>query len=49
MFNLEEFHQDFMQGVAVETQSRGMSRHEAFVESICDLLVEDGKLSKDYH
>ncbi|GLH58237.1 AIPR family protein [Helicobacter ailurogastricus] len=46
MFGLEEFHQDFMQRVAVETQSRGMSKHEAFIESIRDELVKEGELSE---
>ncbi|GMB90296.1 hypothetical protein NHP190002_09860 [Helicobacter ailurogastricus] len=45
MFSLEEFHQDFMQGVAVETQSCG-SKHEAFIESMCEVLADEGELSK---
>lgn len=48
MVSLEDFHQDFMQDIISQAQSRGISKQEAFFESVCDSLVGEGELSQDY-
>lgn len=48
MVSLEDFHQDFMQGIISQAQSRGISKQEVFFESVCDSLVSEGELSQDY-
>ena len=48
MVSLDDFHQDFMQDIVSQAQSRGISKQEAFFESVCDSLVDEGELSQDY-
>jgi len=48
MISLDDFHQDFMQDIVSQAQSRGISKQEAFFESVCDSLVDEGELSQDY-
>lgn len=48
MISLEDFHQDFIQNIISETQSRGISKQEAFFEYICNSLVTEGELSSEY-
>ena len=42
MVSLDDFHQDFMQDIVSQAQSRGISKQEAFFESVCDSLVDEG-------
>ena len=48
MVSLDDFHQDFMQDIVSQAQSRDISKQEAFFESVCDSLVDEGELSQDY-
>jgi hypothetical protein len=48
MISLEEFHQDFLQSILSETESRGLMKPQAFFENVCEELVGSGDLTTNY-
>ncbi|MDD1515787.1 AIPR family protein [Priestia megaterium] len=48
MISLEEFHQDFLQSIISDADSRGLMRPQAFFENICEELVSTGDLTTNY-
>lgn len=48
MFTLQDFHQDFLQSILSDTESRGLLKPQAFFELFCEDLVAAGDLSKNY-
>lgn len=48
MITLTEFHQDFLQTVLSESDSRGLMRSHTFFEITCETLVEIGDLTENY-
>lgn len=48
MVTLEEFHQDFLQSVLSEAESRGIMKPEAFFEIVSEDLISVGDLTRDY-
>ena len=45
---LEDFHQDFMQTIIADAESRGLLRFQAFQENVCEALVNSGDLTINY-
>lgn len=45
---LEEFHQDFMQRIYSDADSRGLLRSQSFYENVCEELIESGDLTNNY-
>ncbi|WP_017811624.1 AIPR family protein [Paenibacillus shenyangensis] len=48
MISLEDFHQDFLQSILADAESRGLMRSQSFFENTCETLVSIGELSSDY-
>jgi len=48
MISLEEFHQDFLQSILSDADSRGLMKPQAFFENVCEDLISTGDLTKDY-
>ncbi len=48
MISLEEFHQDFLQSVLSDADSRGLMKPQAFFENVCEELMSTGDLTKNY-
>ncbi|WP_191980560.1 AIPR family protein, partial [Arcobacter porcinus] len=48
MITLQEFHQDFLQSILSDTQSRGIPKPQAFFENVCEELIITGDLSNNY-
>lgn len=48
MITLQEFHQDFLQSILSDTQSRGIPKPQAFFENVCEELITTGDLSNNY-
>lgn len=48
MITLEEFHQDFLQSIFSDAESRGLLKAQAFFENVCEELVAIGDLSTNY-
>ena len=48
MAELHEFHQDFIQSVLSDSESRGLLKPESFFEIVCEDLVSVGDLTKNY-
>lgn len=48
MISLETFHQDFLQSILSETESRGLMKPQAFFENVCEELVASGDLTTNY-
>lgn len=48
MISLEEFHQDFLQSILSDTESRGLMKPQAFFENVCEELVSSGDLTTNY-
>jgi len=48
MITLEEFHQDFLQGVLSDAKSRGLMKPQAFFENVCEELILVGDLTPNY-
>lgn len=48
MVTIEEFHQDFLQSVISDADSRGLMKPESFFECVCEQLVDTGDLSNNY-
>ncbi len=48
MITLEEFHEDFLQSIFSDAESRGLLKAQAFFENVCEELVSIGDLSTNY-
>lgn len=48
MISLEEFHQNLLQSILTDTQSRGLTHSKSFFENICENLVEIAELTRNY-
>ena len=48
MITLKEFHQDFLQSILSDTQTRGITKPQAFFENVCEELITTGDLSNNY-
>ena len=48
MISLEEFHQDFMQSILSDAQSRGLMRAKSFFENVCEELIRTADLTNNY-
>jgi hypothetical protein len=48
MANLEEFHQDFLQSILSDADSRGLMKPQAFFENVCEELILTGDLTHNY-
>jgi hypothetical protein len=48
MVSLEEFHQDFLQSILSDAESRGLEKPKAFFENICEELISSGDLTNNY-
>ena len=45
---LEEFHQDFLQSILSDSESRGLEKPKAFFENVCEELISTGDLTNNY-
>ena len=48
MVNLQEFHQDFIQSILSDADSRGLLRAKAFFENVCEELITTADLTNNY-
>ena len=48
MISLEEFHQNLLQSIFTDTQSRGLTHSKSFFENVCESLVEIAELTRNY-
>lgn len=48
MVSIEEFHQDFLQSILSDSESRGLLKAQAFFENVCEELVTIGDLTSNY-
>jgi hypothetical protein len=48
MITLEEFHQDFLQSILSDAESRGLLRPQSFFENVCETLISTGDLTNNY-
>ncbi|KJS87146.1 MAG: abortive phage infection protein, partial [Peptococcaceae bacterium BICA1-8] len=48
MISLNEFHQDFLQSILSDAESRGLMKPQAFFENVCEELVSTGDLTNNY-
>ncbi|WP_048746387.1 AIPR family protein [Paenibacillus sp. P22] len=48
MITLKEFHQDFLQSILSDSESRGLLKSQSFFENVCEELVSSGDLSVNY-
>ena len=48
MISLEDFHQDFLQSILSDAQSRGILKPQAFFENVCEELILSGDLTNNY-
>jgi len=48
MISLEEFHQDFLQSILSDAQSRGLLKPQSFFENVCEELITTGDLTNNY-
>lgn len=48
MISIDQFHEDFLQGILIDSQSRGLLRPQAFFENVCEELINSGDLSTNY-
>ncbi len=48
MITLEEFHQDFLQSILSDADSRGLMKPQSFFENVCEELTNIGDLTKNY-
>jgi hypothetical protein len=49
MISLKEFHQDYLQSILSDADSRGLMKPQAFFENICEELVSTGDLTINYN
>ncbi|UOE49152.1 hypothetical protein MTO98_32680 [Mucilaginibacter sp. SMC90] len=48
MASIEEFHQDFLQSILSDAESRGLLKAQSFFEIVCEDLVSVGDLTNNY-
>jgi len=48
MISLQEFHQDFLQLILSDSESRGLMKPQSFFENICEDLLRTGDLTNNY-
>lgn len=48
MISLTDFHQDFIQSILSDSESRGLLKPQAFFENVCEELVGSGDLTVNY-
>ena len=48
MVSLKEFHQDFLQSILSDAESRGLMKPKAFFENVCEELIHTGDLTNNY-
>ncbi|MGH0566707.1 AIPR family protein [Bacillus cereus] len=48
MATLEEFHQDFLQSILSDSESRGLLKAQSFFELVCEDLMQVGDLTNNY-
>jgi hypothetical protein len=48
MITLQEFHQDFLQSILSDSESRGIMKPQSFFEFVCEDLLEIGDLTSNY-
>jgi len=48
MIRLEEFHQDFIQSILSDADSRGLMRTQSFFENVCEELILTADLTNNY-
>ena len=48
MIDISDFHQNFLQTILSESESRGLLKSQAFLEVCCEELVEIGDLTNNY-
>ncbi len=48
MVTLEEFHQDFLQSILSDSESRGLLKAQSFFELVCEDLMQVGDLTNNY-
>lgn len=48
MVELEEFHQNFLQTILSDAESRGLMTPQAFFETVCEELISSGDLTVNY-
>ncbi len=48
MVTLEEFHQDFIQSILSDSESRGLMKAQSFFELVCEDLMQVGDLTNNY-
>ena len=48
MISLEDFHQDFLQAILSDAQSRGLLKPQSFFENVCEELISTGDLTNNY-
>ncbi|WP_442637274.1 AIPR family protein [Rossellomorea marisflavi] len=48
MANIEEFHEDFIQSVLSDSESRGLMKAQSFFELVCEDLMQVGDLTNNY-
>ncbi|MFJ7729618.1 AIPR family protein [Neobacillus sp. NPDC097160] len=48
MITLEEFHQDFLQSIFSDSESRGLMKAQSFFELVCEDLMQVGDLTNNY-
>ena len=48
MASIEDFHQDFLQSILSDAESRGLLKAQSFFEIVCEDLVSVGDLTRNY-
>lgn len=48
MATIKDFHQDFIQSILSDAESRGLMTPQSFFEKVCDDLISVGDLTNDY-
>ena len=48
MISLEEFHQDFIQSILSDAESRGLLQAKSFFENVCEELITTADLTNNY-
>ncbi len=48
MISIEEFHEDFLQSILSDAESRGLMKPQSFFENVCEELTNSGDLTKNY-
>lgn len=48
MSDLAEFHEDFLQSVLADSESRGLLKAQSFFEMVCEDLITAGDLTRNY-